>query len=235
MQQEETLQQRVILPETLMFLQQLLASEKQDLTSLFATYGFPPELLTHLSEETPHVLALDALIDLHMISRLKSVKIPYKCEHAKQKFINYLLDIQNIKHMLRAKHLGYTTKESNHLFLGEGQEISTWKYTELSEVETVEQVISNLEGTTYFTNLKDSIEAYNKDNSIQAFEQALDRVFLKIIRELSTQYYTTIGPTIRFLISKEIETNNLKIIAKGIEEHLSSDRIKQFFVTETTT
>jgi vacuolar-type H+-ATPase subunit C/Vma6 len=51
---------------------------------------------------------------------------------------------------------------------------------------------------------------------------------------ISTQNYVTIGPTIRFLVSKEYEIKNLKIIAKGIDENLSSDLIKKLIITEET-
>ena len=94
------------------------------------------------------------------------------------------------------------------------------------------QVISELQGTSYYDLLKDSIEYYNKEKTTQILENRLDKLFLKIIKEISTHNYSTIGPTIRFLISKEYEIQNLKVIAKGVAENLSADFSKQFLVTE---
>ncbi len=74
--------------------------------------------------------------------------------------------------------------------------------------------------------------SYNKEKSVQLLEVALDQRFLKIVKDISTQNYISIGPTIRFLISKEFEIMNLKIIAKGIAENLSKDFIKKFLVLE---
>jgi vacuolar-type H+-ATPase subunit C/Vma6 len=55
---------------------------------------------------------------------------------------------------------------------------------------------------------------------------------LKFAKDISLQNYVNIGPTIRFLISKEFEIRNLKIISKGIEEKIHSDIIKNYLVTE---
>ena len=83
--------------------------------------------------------------------------------------------------------------------------------------------------------LKDSIEDYNKEKTAQVLENRLDRLFLKIIKEISTQNYSTIGPTIRFLVFKEYEVQNLKVITKGVAENLSNDFTKKFLVTEGPT
>jgi V/A-type H+-transporting ATPase subunit C len=143
-----------------------------------------------------------------------------------------MLDLVNIKNVLRAKQFGYDPESCKKLFIGEGREIASWKYDEISEVDSVSQVISGLEGTSYFDALKNSIETYNKDKSVQILETSLDSLFLKLVGDISTQNYVTIGPTIRFLVSKEFEIRNLKIIAKGISESLSPDNIKGFLVTE---
>jgi vacuolar-type H+-ATPase subunit C/Vma6 len=118
------------------------------------------------------------------------------------------------------------------LFIGEGHEIASWKFEELTQVDSVSQVISCLEGTSYFEVLKDSIEQYNKGGSVQILETALDGFFLKRMRDLSMENYISIGPTIRFLVSKDFEISNLKIIAKGVDERLPPELIKSFLVTE---
>ena len=46
------------------------------------------------------------------------------------------------------------------------------------------------------------------------------------------QYYSNIGPTLRFLISKEIEITNLKIISKGLAEQLPAEKILPLLTME---
>ena len=171
-------------------------------------------------------------MDTYIINKLKQVKVPKNSIRAKQRFINTIIDIRNLKNILRAKHLGYEKSSIKKLLLGEGQEIAIWKLDELLEVDDVSQVISGIEGTSYFNVLKDSIEKYHDEKSVQILENALDSLFLKLVGDISVKNYTSIGPTFRFLTSKEYEIQNLKVIIKGLDESLSSDIIKQYLITE---
>jgi vacuolar-type H+-ATPase subunit C/Vma6 len=102
----------------------------------------------------------------------------------------------------------------------------------MTELESVPHVISSLEGLSYHEALKNAIEEYNKQNSVQVLENALDSHLLKLLEDLSTQNYVTIGPTLRFIVTKEFEIENLKIITKGVSEGLSSDIIKPLLTME---
>ena len=229
---DETIISRAVLPNTKEFLQKIIDAEKEELQSVLKTYGFSDEVVDSISGKDTDFLPLDSSIDKYVINRFKTVKVPYKCEQAKQRFVKTMIDIRNIKNALRAKQLGYDEQSCMKLFLGDGREIASWKYKEIAEVDSVSQVISSLEGTSYYNELKDAIEDYNKEQSVQVLENALDRIFLKQIKDISTQNYVTIGPTIRFLVSKEFEIKNLKIIAKGVDEHLPSEMIKGFLIKE---
>jgi len=205
-----------IMSSTKKLLAKIMDAEKDDLSQILKDYGFDDELIEAVSDEKVDFLKIDTIIDKHIISRLKQTKVPYKCEQGKQQFAKTMMDIINIKNVLRAKQLGYDEEACKKLFIGEGREIAPWK----------------LEGTSYYDALKDAIEIYNKEQSVQALETALDSLLLKLVAEISTQNYSNIGPTIRFLVSKEFEIRNLKIIVKGISENISSEIIKTFLVKE---
>jgi V/A-type H+-transporting ATPase subunit C len=223
---------RAILPSTKEFLSKLKDAGKENLPELLKSYGFAKELVEAISKETLDLLTIDTIIDKHIINKLRQVEVPYKCEQAKQSFVKLIIDILNIKNILRAKQLGYDANTCKTLFLGEGKEIAPWKFNEMAELDQPPQVISALEGTAYFNVLKDSIEQYNKEGSVQVLENALDGYFLKLMEDISIHNYLNLGPTLRFIVSKEFEIQNLKAIAKGIGERLSSDIIKGSLITE---
>ena len=225
---------QALLPNTKTLLEAMNDVEQEELPALLKSYGFSKELTNALTEETIDFLAIDTSIDTYLIDRFKQITVPYKCEQGKQTFIKRMLDIINIKTLLRAKQLGYDLDSCKKLFLGEGQEFASWKFNELADVDDVSQVISGLEGTSYYGVLKDAIEDYTKEESVQVLENALDGLFLKLVKDISIQNYISIGPTIRFIVSKEFEIQNLKIVAKGIGENLSSDLIKTFLITEAS-
>ena len=58
---------------------------------------------------------------------------------------------------------------------------------ELSQNEDVYQIISNMEGFSYYNILKDSIEKFNQEKSTQIFERILDEYYLNNLKEISIQ------------------------------------------------
>ncbi len=223
-----------ILPDTKILLQRMIESEKQNLSEILKEYGFEKDVIDAVTEDTFDILKIDTTIEKYIINKFKKTKVPYKCESAKQKFVGTLIDTITIKNILRAKQLCYNEEECKKLFLGEGQEIASWKFKEMVGLESVPHVISILEGTSYYDSLKNVIEEYNTVKSVQVLENALDSNLLKLVEDISTKNYVTIGPTIRFIVSKEFEIVNLKIVAKGIGEGLSTEIVKNYLVREAS-
>lgn len=227
--------EQAILPKTKKLLFNIKEREKEKLAELLLDFGFHEDISKELKNQDMDYIKIENEADKYIINRFFKVKVPYKCEQGKNDFIKTLLDIYNIKHILRCKQFGFDKKSCMKYFNGEGREIAPWKYEELAEMDGVGQVISGLEGTSYYNILKDSIEDYNQEKTVQILENKLDSLFLKLIKEISTKNYVTIGPTIRFLVFKEYETQNLKVIAKGISENLSAELTKKFLVMEGVT
>lgn len=222
--------ENINLQKTKRLISEIIDSEIEKIPEILIKYGFDEEISNVNFTNDVDFILLDNIMDRYIINQFKNVKVPSKCINGKKDFVNRMSDIKNIKNILRAKNLGYDEKNCNKLFLGDGQEISSWKYKELSQNEDVYQIISNMEGVSYYNILKDSIEKFNQEKSTQIFEKLLDEYYLNNLKEISIQNYVHIGPILRFLISKEYEIMNLKIISKGIEEKINSDIIKNIIV-----
>ncbi len=202
--------------------------ETEDIESTLRQHGFPVELIELIRNRTDKPLLIDAYVDRYIIDKLRETSVPHGCRKGLQEYIDRLLDIENLKLLFRAKQLKYDEETILKLFLGEGVEIPLWKYKELIQTRDIPQLISQLEGTSYYGVLKN----IDFKTSVQQLTIALDKLLLKHARDISTSNYTTIGPTIRFLVSKEIEIRNLRIIAKGIGEQLPLENIKPLLIVE---
>jgi len=226
---EETEEPKVLFEKNRRFILQLReAKNAENLEKAFLEYGFDEKITREIiSAEKPDFLAVDAMIDKYAIDCFDKIKPPYKCDKPLEVYLKTLVDLSNIKNMLRAKHLGYNVDRCRKMFLDGSREVAKWLFEEIAEVDQVSQVISSLEGTIYFKWLRDAIEDYNKEDSVQPLENALERCLLKQVKDISVKYYLTLGPMLRFLVCKEFEIRNLKIIAKGLEENIDPQTIRK--------
>jgi len=211
-------------------IEQIIEADKDKISEILIKYGFNNKIKEIIQKDKIDYIILDNLLERYIFNKFLDLKLPSKCMNAKQDYLLRLIDIKNLKNILRAKNLNYNEAYSNNLFLGEGKEISEWKFKELSQLNDVYQILNGIEGTSYYNFLKDSIELYNKVKSTQIFEKLLDEFYLERLKEISIQNYTNIGPILRFLISKEYEIMNLKIISKGIEEKINSEIISNLLI-----
>ena len=215
-------------------LQKLRDNEKENVPEILKQNGFNEEIINSVSEEEINPIKIDIAFDRFIIEKLRTVKVPYKCESPKQRFINTLIDITNIRNILRAKQIGYSEESCLDFFIGEGQEIPFWKFKEIAIAESVPQVISSLDGTSYYSALKDRLDDYNADKSVQVLENSLEERFLALVKNISIKNYVTIGPTLRFLVNKEYEIRNLKAVVKGLGENIPSEIIKKLMIKEAS-
>ena len=229
---EETEEPKVLFEKNRRFILQLReAKNAENLEKAFLEYGFDEKITKEvISAEKPDFLAVDIMIDKYIIDCFNKIKLPYKCDKPMEAYLKTFVDISNIKNMLRAKHLGYNVDRCKKMFLDGGREVAKWLFEEIAEVDQVPQVISSLEGTTYFKWLRDAIEDYNKEDSVQPLENALEKCLLKQVKDVSVKYYLTLGPLLQFLVNREYEIRNLKIIAKGLEENIDPQIIRKYLL-----
>jgi V/A-type H+-transporting ATPase subunit C len=196
-----------ILPETERLVERISSIEE--------LVGFDEEVIDAINKKD--LLALDTAIDRMYLRELKKVRVPREARDARDEFVSRLLDIKNLKNLFRAKNLGYEREDYEKLFIEEGREIPRWKFMEIASSTAA------LEGTSY--HIKD-------EESIQSIENALDRFLLKAVEDISIKNFPLFGPLLRFMVAKEFEIRNLKIIVKGIEEGVEIERIKSLLILE---
>ena len=229
---EELKSASTVFPETRKILEVIKSVSVDELPSVLRERGFDEGVVEVLKSGGKDLLKLDATVDKSYIGGLRSAEVPREAKGVRDEFVLRLIDIKNIKNVLRAKRLGYSTEECENLFVGEGKEIAWWKFKELSRLDGLKDVVSSLQGTFYFPFLKKELEKHGEKEGVQPFENALDESLLKVVENLSIKNFPLFGPLLRFIVAKEFEIRNLKVIVKGVEEKLGVERIKTLLILE---
>ncbi|MEM0492888.1 MAG: V-type ATPase subunit [Candidatus Thermoplasmatota archaeon] len=224
--------ERVKHDKTRLVLKELFnVSKRDELVTILNRYGYDDVTMALLSEEYD-LLKVDTAFDRYMLKGLKDLKIPSKCMNAKRDFLYLLTDVLIIKGVLRAKNLGYDYNRCLVLDLGVGNEIQPWRFQSMIKANNIMEVVESLEGTSYHDILKANMDLYKQTGSLQVLESTLDRCILKKIKDISLRYYQTMGPLLRFLVSKEYEVRNLKVIIKNIDSRMPYEQVKALLVIE---
>ncbi len=179
-------------------------------------------------EQTGKLTELELSLDKYILENLwKAVSIEGVAEDIFKEYIGAMVDIENLKIILRCKADGVPSEEISKYLLNDGYELASWKLKELSESDSIESIVSALEGTKYSQIISENLEEYEKTKSVYVFERALDRYILNIGKKLSLRQPFGVGPIIGLITAKEQEIQNLKIIIKCKIENIPSNQIRE--------
>ena len=183
--------------------------------------------------ETGILLPIEASLDKYLLENLlRTAATPEDDNTAYlHEYVGNLVDITNIKIILRAKADGLKFEDIEPYIISDGYQIREWKLKDLMESEDVSGVVNGLEGTDYAPLLSESLTDYHQTGSIASFEKALDYHVNDTANRISMKNQFGIGPMIGYLNKKEKEIKNLKIIVRGKrEKDLSASVLKEMLV-----
>ncbi len=172
--------------------------------------------------ESNDLLKVELTLDKIVLKRLVESKnaLDENAQEPANIFLSMLVDIYNIKSVVRGKVAEMENLED--LVIEGGYELSDWKLRGMIDARTLDEVLAHLEGTSY-SSLRDIHDPFE-------IELELDKMLLNKVNELSLTFSTSAGPLIMFLVAKDFEARNLKVILKGYMENLPKERIRALLV-----
>jgi len=137
-------------------------------------------------------------------------------------FIHLKVDIANIKTLLRMRHRGIGAH--NELLIDGG----TLSVDMLSSTQTLEDLLTSLEGTKYY----DLLEPHLQSDSVNlnSCVHSLDEYMANKTKRFSYLYPLSVLPVLDYLLKKEREVYNLRAIVRGKQAGLANELIEELVV-----
>ncbi len=172
-------------------------------------------------------LSFESALDRIVFQRMQDAVSSVDGDIAKKisVFVGVMIDVTNIKAVLRAKSMGLKADEILSLRVGEGREVAEWRLKNMAEAQDIISAISELSGTQY----SDSVRGLS---TVEDVERALDQHLLKRASQLGMEASLDVGPAIHFFVAKEMEMRNLRAINLAIENKMSWDEVEGLMITE---
>lgn len=198
------------------------------------------EFITHL-QNTPYYGTLEQIqpfdlataenrLEAHYYTHLLNT-IPPNNE-ANRLFLTYIrseIDLINLKTLLMTKYEHVEPQKIRDMIIPGGT-IPTKTLTRLTDAPDFTHFLTDLQPLPIYTHIKNELDAIPQTNSLAPTIRALERQHLLDATKQSYLHPLSILPVIDYLTRKRIEVQNLRILARGKEKHLSEDTIRSLMV-----
>lgn len=179
-------------------------------------------------EEPIDMNKVDMVLERYYLDRLENVEgVGMSTRRGINAFYQILTDRYNIHSILRGKKMGSTRDEIITILNKNAGTIGLPILEQMIDSSGIRDALSALNGT--------HLEPFFKDldgTSLTEIETRLDDMILEGSIGLSHSFSSNVGPTIRYLISKEMELRNLRTVFQASFSGWTSDRARKMLVTE---
>ncbi len=193
----------------------------------FVELAIPQSVLTTYSEEKNLAVIEDYLDKAYYERLLLNVDPSSRPKRLFQDFIRNEIDITNLETILKLKKEGITGDVILGYFIPGGAQIDKKLATQLANAESVSAMANDLAQLDFYEDIKDALD---DSKSLKDIVAALTKYHRKQARTFTHLYPLSVIPVIDFMIHKETEVNNIRIIARGIESGLDKEIIKGLLV-----
>ena len=193
----------------------------------FVDLAIPQNVLATYGEEKNLAVIEDYLDKAYYERLLLNVDPSSRPKRLFQDFIRNEIDITNLETILKLKKEGITGDVILGYYIPGGAQIDKKLATQLANAESVSAMANDLAQLDFYEDIKDALD---DSKSLKDIVAALTKYHRKQARTFTHLYPLSVIPVIDFMIHKETEVNNIRIIARGIESGLDKEIIKGLLV-----
>jgi V/A-type H+-transporting ATPase subunit C len=162
---------------------------------------------------------------------LLSISVPRtKADELFVNFVKHEVDTVNMRTLFRLKREGVGQDKIMAYMIPGGYRLNMDALKKLALAQSYSEFISMLKEYPYWDELSAAVQKSKETGSLNHVEIALRKVLIAFGDKISHLYPLSIMPILGYIVRKNTEVNNLRIIARGKESHLSDEIIKNQLV-----
>lgn len=150
-----------------------------------------------------------------------------------QMFLEYFrteIDVVNLKTLFRLKRETMVPADVMKYTVEGGLRLGPEQLDRLASANSLAEFIAMVGETYYYRDIAEAIGTIEATGSLNDVEIALEKVLISTAQTISYEFPLSIAPILWYMIRKNAEVYNLRVIARGKETRLSSDTIKKQLV-----
>ncbi len=209
----------------------LASSDLSSAVELLEGHKVNKTILPLVKESGVGLDELDSVLDRFVLDSFFDMDgLPMSCRKGANALSHLLADRFNIQLIVRSKMNGWSREEVLPQLFTRGGTIGLQLLEQMADSSTIRESLSVLNGTHLEQYFKDAV-----DRGPFAIEVAPDQMLLDGSIGLSHSYGMNVGPTIRYMVSKEMELKNLRSLFQSAFAGWEHDRTKATLVLQGVT
>ena len=204
--------------------------EIMDALSKEPSLRLTPELTREVID-TGRLASLEDHLDKAFYSDLlKVVRRTDKADVLLNQFIRREVDVTNLKVLLKLKAEKIPEDQIAKYLIPGGMEYDIDKLRSLASTESIGAILEDLERSSMYQDLKDSIEKFKADKRLSNMTIALDKALIGASEKFAHFYPLSVLPIVNYMIRKKVEVDNIRIIARGKQANLTTKVMEELLV-----
>jgi len=146
-------------------------------------------------------------------------------------FLDYVrreIDTRNYETLLKLKAEDIPGEKIMEYFIPGGKEINLALATQLANMDSVDAILADVSRFEFYEDIKSALE--NRTSTVSDIVAGMKQYEKRRSERFSNMHPLSVIPILDFMIKKETEVNNIRIVARGIESGLDKETIKSLLV-----
>jgi len=188
----------------------------------------PPEVISAYKADG-HLSSIEDYLDKLYYKRLL-VSIDQLSTPARlfQEFIRREIDTVNLETILILKSEGIRGDEVMNYIVPGGKQIDKKLATQLANADSISVAANDLAQLDFYEDIKEALDAGT--GSLRDLVAGMRRYHIRQAKKFSHLYPLSVIPVLDFMIHKNIEVDNIRIVARGLESGIDKETIKGLLV-----
>lgn len=190
-----------------------------------------PDDLPALAEQENSLPSVeDSLDKVYYTQLLKTVQPRGKPEKLFLSYIKREIDIVNLRTLLKLKQAGLPLERIRTYFIEGGHELKVKELERMASTDSFEALLDDLSKLSFYEEIREGVEIAKQTGSLSGIMLNLKKWQARQSERFSNIYPLSVLPVIDYIIRKNDEVNNIRMIARGKAAGMDPDTINKLLV-----
>ncbi|WP_400256776.1 ATP synthase A1 subunit C [Methanomethylophilus alvi] len=169
----------------------------------------------------------DVLVKEYYKNLLASISSSDRPTQIFRTYIKTCIDLKNVETVLKFKADGITGDVVVEYWIPGGTEVDEKVMSQLAAAQDIQAAVNEMQQLRMYSEIKDSL---SQDSTILDIVGVINKYRVELANKVGHMYPLSVIPVVDYMIHKENEVRNIRMIAHGTDSGLDRDTMKKLLV-----